>query len=159
MVGKPKGTILDLYCGTGTIGLSFLKAGKGDHLVGIEIVPEAIEDAHINAQINGLADKSEFLAGKAELLLKDPQRLDRLSHIELVIIDPPRDGMHPDVVTFLCTLKKITDFKLCYISCNPVTLARDLRLLTTDQQFTVRKIQPVDMFPQTHHVEVVTLLS
>jgi 23S rRNA (uracil1939-C5)-methyltransferase len=129
MLGEVSGTILDLYCGAGTIGLSFLKAGKGDKVVGIEIVPEAIMDAQVNAQINGLLDQTYFVAGKAEKVIKQADITHHIAKLSTVIVDPPRDGMHPDMIPFLLSLRQQVDYKLCYISCNPVTLARDLKLL------------------------------
>lgn len=154
-----KSTILDLYCGTGSIGLSFLKSGIGEKLIGIEIVEDAIEDAKINAQLNDLSDQSYFVAGKAEDLVKSNRELQkRLSDIGLIIVDPPRSGLHPSVPEFLNKLKQETDFQLIYISCNPVTLARDLDLLVQWWR-NLTTLQPVDMFPHTHHVEMISMLN
>lgn len=159
-VGDVRGTVLDLYCGTGSIGISFLKTGKGDAVVGIEIVADAIVDAARNAKINGLSDECYFAAGKAEeLVFNDTYLAQQLEKISLVIIDPPRDGLHKQVVEFLLTLKKNHDFKLLYISCNPVTMARDIQLLTDGSEYSLRSLQPVDMFPHTHHVEMIGVLS
>lgn len=158
-VGQIEGDILDLYCGTGSIGLSFLKAGKGERVMGIEIVPDAIIDAVWNAKVNGLEEKSYFVAGKAEELIeKDQYIAENLDKVELVVVDPPRDGLHKKVVEFLINLKRERDFKLLYISCNPVTMARDIQLLEGDH-YKLRSLQPVDMFPHTHHVEMVGVLS
>lgn len=130
MVGNIEGTILDLYCGTGTIGISFLKVGKGQKLVGIEIVPEAITDARYNAKINGIENNVAFLATPAEKsFTQNPAIKDKLTNLGLVIIDPPRDGLHKNVVQMICDLKKESEFKLLYISCNPVTMVRDIELL------------------------------
>ena len=130
MVSHIEGTVLDLYCGTGTIGITFLKSGKGDKLVGIEIVEDAITDARHNAKINGLEDKVIFLANPAEkAFTQHPEIMEKLDNLGLVIIDPPRDGLHKTVVQTLCELKKESDFKLLYISCNPVTMMRDIELL------------------------------
>ncbi|MCX6824354.1 MAG: class I SAM-dependent RNA methyltransferase [candidate division SR1 bacterium] len=159
MVGNIEGMILDLYCGTGSIGISFLKSGKGDKLVGIEIVEEAITDARYNAKINGLEDKVIFLANPAEkAFTKTPEIKDKIKNLGLVIIDPPRDGLHKNVVQMICDLKKESDFKLLYISCNPVTMVRDIELLIAGG-FSIKEIQPVDMFPQTHHIECIGVLS
>ncbi|MFA6255706.1 MAG: class I SAM-dependent RNA methyltransferase [Candidatus Absconditabacterales bacterium] len=159
MVGHIEGTILDLYCGTGTIGISFLKLGKGNKLVGIEIVQEAITDAGYNAKINGLEDKVIFLANPAEkAFTQTPEIKEKLKTLGLVIIDPPRDGLHKNVVQMICDLKKESDFKLLYISCNPVTMVRDIELLIQGG-FSIKEIQPVDMFPQTHHIECIGILS
>ena len=130
MVGNIEGMILDLYCGTGSIGISFLKSGKGERLVGIEIVEDAITDARYNAKINGLEDKVVFLANPAEkAFTQTPEIKDKIKDLGLVIIDPPRDGLHKNVVQMICDLKKASDFKLLYISCNPVTMVRDIELL------------------------------
>lgn len=158
-IGEIDGHILDLYCGTGTIGLSFLKAGKGEGVMGIEIVPDAIVDAVRNAKVNGLSDRAYFVSGKAEDLVSTDQYISaRLDKIKLVVVDPPRDGLHKSVVEFLLNLKKHHDFTLLYISCNPVTMARDLQLLL-GEYYNLRSIQPVDMFPHTHHVEMIWVLS
>ncbi len=159
MVGYIEGTILDLYCGTGSIGISFLKSGKGDKLVGIEIVEEAITDARYNAKINGLEDNVIFLANPAEkAFTQTPEIKNKLKNLGLVIIDPPRDGLHKNVVQMICDLKKESEFKLLYISCNPVTMVRDIELLVK-WGFTIKEIQPVDMFPQTHHIECIWVLT
>jgi len=159
MVWRIEWTILDLYCGTGTIGISFLKVGKWDKLVWIEIVEEAITDAWYNAKINGIDDKCIFLANPAEkAFTQTPEIKNKLKHIGLVIIDPPRDGLHKNVVQMICDLKKESDFKLLYISCNPVTMVRDIELLIA-WGFTIKEIQPVDMFPQTHHIECIGVLT
>ena len=93
-------------------------------------MPDAIVDAVWNAKINGLAEQTYFVAGKAEDLIKrDEYIAQHLDKIELVIVDPPRDGLHKDVVDFLVNLRKSHEFKLLYISCNPVTMARDIQLL------------------------------
>lgn len=159
MVGNIEGTVLDLYCWTGTIGISFLKVGKGSKLVGIEIVEEAITDARYNAKINGLEYKVIFLANPAEkTFTQTPEIKDKLNNLGLVIIDPPRDGLHKNVVQMICDLKKESDFKLLYISCNPVTMVRDIELLMA-WWFSIKEIQPVDMFPQTHHIECIWVLT
>ena len=159
MVGNVEWTILDLYCGTGTIGISFLKIGKGNKLVGIEIVEEAITDARYNAKINGIENKVSFLANPAEkAFTQSPEIKNKLNNLGLVIIDPPRDGLHKNVVQMICDLKKESDFKLLYISCNPVTMVRDIELLIAGG-FNIKEIQPVDMFPQTHHIECIGILT
>ena len=133
MVGHIEGSILDLYCGTGSIGISFLKSGKGDVLVGIEIVEEAITDARHNAKINGLEDRVTFLANPTEkAFVQHPEIKDKLNELGLVIIDPPRDGLHPHVIQMISNMKKQADFKLLYISCNPVTMVRDIELLVKE---------------------------
>ena len=107
-----------------------MKVGKGKRLVGIEIVEEAIADAWYNAKINGIEDKVVFLANPAEkAFTQTPEIRNKLNNLGLVIIDPPRDGLHKNVVQMICDLKKESDFKLLYISCNPVTMVRDIELL------------------------------
>ena len=155
-----KQTIMDLYCGAGTIGLSLLAQGIGNFVIGIEIVEDAIKDANYNAQINKLDANSYFVAGKTEVLLRHDHNIaSRLEDIGLVIVDPPREWLHKDVVDFLNNLKKQHKFQLIYISCNPVTLARDLDLLLQAWQRDLQVLQPVDMFPHTHHVEMISVLQ
>ena len=160
MAGAIKGNIIDLYCGSGTIGLSFLKAGLGSKVKGIEIVEDAVKDAYFSAKINGLEERSDFYAGKAEQLLQQGViDSDFFVGNDLVIVDPPREGLHPDVVNFLNTLKQQYSYKLLYISCNPLTLARDIELLQAGHPRTIESIQPVDMFPHTQHIECIGVLT
>lgn len=154
-----KQAIMDLYCGAGTIGLSLLAQGIGNFVLGIEIVEDAIKDAHYNAKINQLDTKSYFVAGKTENILKhDPKFSEKIDEIWLIIVDPPREWLHKDVCEFLNNLKQNHTFQLIYISCNPVTLARDLDLLVQGGR-SLQHLQPVDMFPHTHHVEIISVLS
>lgn len=107
-----------------------MKSGKGDKLVGIEIVEEAITDAWHNAKINGIEHQVIFLANPAEkAFTQTPEIKNKLHNLGLVIIDPPRDGLHKNVVQMICDLKKESEFKLLYISCNPITMMRDIELL------------------------------
>lgn len=154
-----KKVIMDLYCGAGTIGLSLLSQGLGDEVIGIEIVEDAIRDAHYNAQLNGLSDRSYFVAGKTEdLISRDPVIKEKIEQVWLILVDPPREGLHKDVCVFLNELRQRYNFQLIYISCNPVTLARDLDLLKQGGR-TIETLQPVDLFPQTHHVEMISVLK
>ena len=142
--------VYDLYTGTGTIA-NFV-ARKARRVIGIEYVPEAIEDAKINSEINGIGN-TEFFAGDMKDILND-EFIARYGRPDVVITDPPRAGMHPDVVqTILRTAPK----RIVYVSCNPATQARDLALL--DVSYRVVAVQPVDMFPHTPHVENVVLLE
>lgn len=153
-----KWTILDLYCWTWTIWISFLKAGRWKNLIWIEIVPEAIVDAQHNSKINWIQENCFFLESASEkAFLNNPKLKDKLNELELVIIDPPREWMHKNLLDFLINLKKESDFKLLYISCNPITMARDIEILI-DNWFKTKKIQAVDMFPQTHHIELISIL-
>ncbi len=140
----------DLYTGTGTIA-QFI-ASKAKKVVGIESVPEAIEDARANLSINGI-DNVEFLVGDMKNVFNDAF-VQQHGKPDLVITDPPRDGMHKDVVGQLLGL---APEKIVYVSCNSATQARDLALMK--EMYRVAKVQPVDMFPQTHHVENVVLLE
>lgn len=154
-----RSTILDLYCGAGTIGLSFLAMGIGKFCIGIELVEDAIADAKVNSQLNKMDDQTYFAAGKAEVLIsRDRQINDKMSDIWLIIVDPPREWLHKDVVEFLINLRQSHRCQLLYISCNPVTLARDLDLLV-QWWWECSVLQPVDMFPHTHHVEMISVLS
>tara|TARA_Y100001972_G_scaffold82011_1_gene99749 strand:+ start:5185 stop:6579 length:1395 start_codon:yes stop_codon:yes gene_type:complete len=141
--------VYDLYCGTGTI--SNYIAHSAHKVVGIEYVEEAIVDARINSDLNGI-DNTEFYAGDIKDLLTE-SFVQKAGRPDVIITDPPRAGMHADVVH---QLNEIRPEKIVYVSCNPATQARDLQLLS--ENYSVKSIQPVDMFPQTHHVENVLLL-
>jgi 23S rRNA (uracil1939-C5)-methyltransferase len=157
-VWEIKWKILDLYCGTGSIGISFLKAWIWDSLLGIEIVEEAIKDANYNAEINWIKDKCKFIASASEKVLNNnPEIQNELQNIWLVIVDPPREWLHKNVIDRIEKLKKENNFKLLYISCNPSTMARDIELFI-DKWFKIKSLQAVDMFPQTHHIETVWVL-
>ena len=142
--------VYDLYTGTGTIA-NFV-ARNCRHVIGIEYVPEAIEDAKINATVNGLAN-TEFYAGDMKDILTD-EFIALQGRPDVMIIDPPRAGMHQDVVDVIL---RALPHRLVYVSCNPATQARDLALL--DTHYKVDAVQPVDMFPHTQHVESVVKLT
>lgn len=142
--------VYDLYTGTGTIA-NFV-ARKAAKVVGIEYVPEAIEDAKVNAEVNQI-DNTSFFAGDMKDILTD-DFIAQHGRPDVIITDPPRAGMHPDVVK---TILRAAPKRIVYVSCNPATQARDLEMLTTD--YRIRKVQPVDMFPHTPHVENVVLLE
>lgn len=143
--------VYDLYTGTGTIA-NFVARGARQ-VVGIEYVPEAIEDAKVNAELNGLADRTLFYAGDMKDILTD-DFIARHGRPDVIITDPPRAGMHTDVINVILNA---APRRIVYVSCNPATQARDLALL--DTKYRVTKVQPVDMFPQTHHVENVVQLE
>lgn len=143
--------VYDLYTGTGTIA-NFV-ANEARKVIGIEYVPEAIEDAKVNAELNGLSEKTLFYAGDMKDILTD-DFIARHGRPDVIITDPPRAGMHTDVVNVILNA---APKRIVYVSCNPATQARDLQLL--DAKYKVLAIQPVDMFPQTHHVENVVLLE
>lgn len=142
--------IYDLYTGTGTIALFLAKNAK--KIVGIEAVPDAILDAKANATANKV-DNTHFFAGDMRKVLSD-EFIAQNGKPDLIITDPPREGMHPKVVK---QILNIGSQKIVYVSCNSATQARDLALL--DEAYKITKVQPVDMFPQTHHVENVVLLE
>lgn len=159
MIGHIEGNVLDLYCGAGSIGLSLLRLGIGKELVGVEIVEEAIVDAWHNAKINGLHERCFFVASPAEkMLINFPELKEKIQNVGLVVIDPPREGLHPNVIKYLAELKQQYAFKLLYISCNPITMARDIELLV-EEGFSFKQVQGVDMFPHTHHIECISVLG
>ena len=140
----------DLYTGTGTIANFVSRQAK--KVIGIEYVPEAIEDAKVNSEINGI-DNTLFYAGDMKDILTQ-DFITEHGRPDVIITDPPRAGMHNDVIdVILFAAPK----RIVYVSCNPATQARDLQLL--DGRYKVSAVQPVDMFPHTHHVENVVLLE
>lgn len=141
---RPGDTLYDLYTGTGTIAL-FL-AAQVRRVIGIEYVEEAIADARVNARLNGF-DNTQFFAGDMAKVLT-PEFIAANGRPDVVVTDPPRAGMHEKVVEQLLLA---APRKIVYVSCNPATQARDLHLLA--ERYAVRRIQPVDMFPHTQHVE------
>jgi len=143
-------TVFDLYTGTGTIAQFVAKKAK--KVIGVEAVPDAITAAKENAQLNGI-ENVEFYVGDMKNVFNDAF-IAQHGQPDVVITDPPRDGMHKDVVAQLI---KIKADRIVYVSCNSATQARDLALL--DEYYKVERVQPVDMFPQTHHVENVVLLK
>lgn len=142
--------VYDLYCGTGSIGI-FLSAGAR-RVVGVEAVAAAVEDARVNARLNGIVH-AEFHAGQAEELCTEPF-FGIHGRPDVIVTDPPRAGMHARLVE---TILAIRAPRVVYVSCNPATQARDLQLL--DGAYRVSAAQPVDMFPHTHHIENVVRLD
>ena len=142
--------VYDLYTGTGTIA-NFV-ARKANKVIGIEYVPEAIEDAKVNSEINGI-DNTLFYAGDMKDILTE-EFIAKHGRPDVIITDPPRAGMHEDVVN---TILQARPKRIVYVSCNPATQARDLALM--DAQYKVVAVRPVDMFPHTPHVENVVLLE
>jgi 23S rRNA (uracil1939-C5)-methyltransferase len=145
-----KETVYDLYCGTGSIGI-FLSRQAG-RIVGVEVVEEAVADARENAALNGIA-QSRFFAGDVVDICRD-ELFGKEGRPDVIITDPPRAGMHEALVKKILEIGAPT---VVYVSCNPATQARDLRLL--DAAYTVTRVQPVDMFPHTHHIENVVQLK
>ncbi|MCH5170483.1 MAG: 23S rRNA (uracil(1939)-C(5))-methyltransferase RlmD [Oscillospiraceae bacterium] len=142
--------IIDAYCGTGTIGL--IASGKVKSVIGVEINKDAVKDAKENAALNNVKNISFFAADAGKFMT---ELAENGKKIDAVIMDPARAGAD---MTFLSSLVKLSPQKIIYVSCNPETLARDLLYLTKNG-YKVRKIQPVDMFPHTEHIETVVLLS
>lgn len=142
--------VIDAYCGIGTISLFLARQAK--KVYGIEVVPEAIHDAKINAKLNGITNV-EFIVGKAEKVM--PRWKAQGLQPDVIVVDPPRKGCEID---FLQAMIEMEPNRIVYVSCNPSTLARDLKILD-EGGYETKEIQPVDMFPQTNHVECVSLLQ
>ena len=151
-------TVWDLYCGIGTISL-FL-AQKAKQVYGVEIVPQAIEDAKQNAELNGMTN-AEFFVGKAEEILPEhyetyaKEHPGQQAHADVIVVDPPRKGCEE---ALLETMVKMQPDKIVYVSCDSATLARDLKYLC-GEGYELKKVQVVDQFPNTVHTEGVTLLQ
>lgn len=145
-----KELVYDLYTGTGTIANFISRQAKS--VIGIEYVPEAIEDAKVNSEINQIKNTLFFAGDMKDILNND--FIEQYGRPDVIITDPPRAGMHEDVIN---TILFAEPERIVYVSCNPATQARDLNLL--DEKYKVTKVQPVDMFPHTHHVENVVLLE
>lgn len=144
-------TVWDAYCGIGTISL-FL-ARKAKKVYGVEIVEEAIKDARKNAEINNLTNV-EFYTGKAEEVITE--KYEEGIKADVIVVDPPRKGCDQELLE---TILKMKPDRVVYVSCDPATLARDISILTENEEYKVTKVQPVDMFPHTTHVETVCLLK
>ena len=143
-------TVLDLYCGIGTISLYLAK--YANKVYGVEIVPEAIKDAQANMMLNNI-ENTEFILGKSEKIM--PQLLKEGIQADIVVVDPPRKGCEETLLEAIITM---SPKKIIYVSCNPATLARDLKVLTGGR-YEVERVQPVDMFPHTPHVESIILMT
>lgn len=142
--------VYDLYTGTGTIANFVSRQAR--QVIGIEYVPEAIEDAKVNAEVNGIENALFYAGDMKDILTQD--FINEHGRPDVIITDPPRAGMHQDVVDVILFAEPK---RIVYVSCNPATQARDLQLL--DDKYKVAEVQPVDMFPHTHHVENVVLLE
>ncbi|MBQ7055040.1 MAG: 23S rRNA (uracil(1939)-C(5))-methyltransferase RlmD [Oscillospiraceae bacterium] len=143
-------TALDLYCGIGTITLKLAKSME--RVIGVEVVPQAIEDAKQNAELNGIGN-AEFIcadAGEAAQMLAA-----RGEKPDAIVVDPPRKGLSLDVIT---EIKRMSPETVVYVSCDPATLARDLKIFEEDKSYKVISVQPVDMFPRTKHCECIVQL-
>ena len=147
IVKEKSKNVLDLYCGTGTIGIYI--SDVVSKITGIEVVSDAIEAANTNKKINNV-ENIEFILGKVE------DKLDFISNnnIDTVIVDPPRSGLHKKVIPIL---EKISPKTIIYVSCDPITMARDIKLLSNNYELV--EVTPYDMFPNTYHVECVCVLK
>ncbi|MFC4077634.1 23S rRNA (uracil(1939)-C(5))-methyltransferase RlmD [Salinithrix halophila] len=143
-----KETVIDAYCGIGTIGLYL--ARDAAQVLGVESIPQAVEDARVNAEANGI-EHASFEAGKAEEIM--PRWAEKGIRPEVIVVDPPRKGCDPE---FLIACTNMSPDRLVYVSCNPATLARDAAFLV-ERGYRTEEVQPVDMFPHTNHVECVTV--
>lgn len=145
-----KETLIDLYCGAGTIGLSM--ADQCRELIGVEIIPEAIENAKCNASQNGVRN-ARFICGDASQAAEELRK--KGIRPDVVVVDPPRKGLTPELID---TIVRMSPDRVVYVSCDPATMARDLQLFT-EHDYSVKEITPVDMFPRTSHVEAVVMMS
>ncbi len=143
-------TLLDMYCGTGTIGLTM--ADKVKRLIGVEIVPQAVEDARSNASANHI-DNAEFICGDATQAADNLQK--RHLQPDCIVLDPPRKGCESSLID---TIVQMSPSRVVYVSCDPATLARDIKLFS-DKGYLLQKAVPVDLFPRTTHVECVVLMT
>lgn len=142
--------VYDLYCGTGSIGMYLADAAQ--KIIGVEVIEDAVNDAKENAQINNVKN-AEFFAGDV-IKICDDEFFKNHGHPDVVVVDPPRAGMHGNLITKLLEIKPK---RIVYVSCNIGTQARDLNLLK--ELYDIKRLQPVDMFPQTYHIECVAELN
>jgi 23S rRNA (uracil1939-C5)-methyltransferase len=147
--------VYDFYCGTGTIAIYLSPYVR--EVIGFEIIPAAILDARLNCESNGVTN-CRFIEGDLKDQIRDHLRTDpAFPSPDLIIIDPPRAGLHPKVIQQILELHPP---KITYVSCNPATLARDLKsLLEGESRYILRCVQPIDLFPHTAHCEAIALLA
>ncbi len=150
---KTTDMVWDLYCGGGSIALYLAEQAK--EVIGFEIVNDAVKDARENSALNQI-ENVRFVEGDLDKLFqKNPELLDDLPRPDVMIIDPPRGGMHPKLIPVVAQLNPK---RIVYVSCNPSTQVRDLKMLIEESNYTIDNIQPIDLFPHTPHIEVVTSL-
>ena len=149
---RPSDTVIDAYCGTGTIALIAAAAGAG-HVIGIEFNEEAVRDARENARINGIGN-AEFIASDASKWMKEAQK--KGTRCSVLFLDPPRSGATEE---FLASAGRMEPERIIYVSCNPETLGRDLRYIYRFLPYRAAAIQPVDLFPGSSHIETVVMLE
>ena len=143
-------TVFDAYCGTGTITLFLSKKAK--KVYGVEIIPQAIDNANVNAKENNISN-AKFFVGKSEKII--PDLINKGIKADVIVVDPPRKGCD---ISLLNAISKVAPKRIVYVSCDPSTLARDLKILD-ENGYKAIEVQPVDMFPQTAHIENVALIS
>ena len=148
---SPRDTVIDAYCGTGTIGI--VAASDAGKVIGVELNSDAVRDAHVNAKVNSV-NNIEFYNEDAGIFMEKYE--EEGGKVDVVLMDPPRAGAD---IKFLNTLIKLKPDRISYISCNPITLERDLGILVSSGEYEVKSITPFDLFPFTEHVETVCLLS
>jgi 23S rRNA (uracil1939-C5)-methyltransferase len=151
---RPDDVVFDLYSGTGTIALHV--ADEVRHVVGIEAVASAVEDAKRNAVSNGVQNCTFLLGDLKDTLLGSRLQGTPLPHPDVILVDPPRVGMHEKVVR---EIRRLAPRSIVYVSCNPSTQARDMKVLCEENAYAVDEVRPVDMFPHTYHIESVASLS
>ena len=150
---KPTDIVYDLYSGAGA--LSIYISDEVQKVVGIELVPSSVSDAQLNASLNGVKNCFFLLGDLKERLTRDTQWIDEYGNPDIILVDPPRSGMHPKVVQRVAHL---SPSRIVYVSCNPATQARDIRSLS-DAGYRLEYLQPVDLFPHTSHVETIAKLT
>jgi 23S rRNA (uracil1939-C5)-methyltransferase len=143
-------SVLDLYCGTGTISIFLSQNAK--RVIGVESMEESVKNAQRNAELNGVTN-CEFICGEVKKVLA--KLVGDKEIPDLVVVDPPRAGLHKHVVKSLLNMRPP---QIIYVSCNPSTLARDLKILC-EECYKLEKVQPIDMFPHTYHIETVVKLN
>lgn len=144
--------ICDLFCGTGTIGLYLIKSTAAARLIGVEVVGEAVENARVNAALNGI-ENAEFICADADA--DEEEGRDIIGEADIVVVDPPRKGLSPELITRIAAAGPRS---VAYMSCDPDTLARDCRAFS-ELGYMIGTVTPVDMFPRTGHTEMVVLMS
>jgi len=151
---EPHHIIWDLFCGTGSIALFLARDCR--QVVGFEVVADAVADARENAQLNVIENALFICADLEKDLLAMPDSVKDLPRPDIIIVDPPRTGLTPQLIA---TMRQILPNRIIYVSCNPASQVRDLKKLTVDNMYQIIKVQPIDLFPHTPHIETVTLLE
>lgn len=141
--------VYDLYCGTGTISLYLARHAKA--VIGVEVVEDAVENARANAASHGIAN-AKFILGDLKDVFRKDADAQKLPRPDVLVVDPPRAGLHPKLID---DILEFAPQRMVYVSCNPSTLARDLKLLCAENRYEITSVQPVDMFPHTAHIETV----